>query len=113
LGYARKGQQQPKWNWKKNFVKHIPHWRLSNIDKRHWPVQVQCMPAADCCEQQQEMDLGELREKIHKIFALVQRIVFALENGMVGGNAIMAHQAMLCSIPLLHRMALMPEMALR
>ena len=94
-----------------NFVKHIPHWRLYNIDKRHWPVQVQCMP--DCCEQQQGMDLGELREKIHKMFALVQRIVFALENGIVVGNARMALQAMLCSIPLLHRMALMPEMALR
>ncbi|CAK5087622.1 unnamed protein product [Meloidogyne enterolobii] len=95
----------------------IPHWRRLNIDKRHWPVQIEIVSGevGSCignCWQEEERE--ELEESIKKVFVLVQRIVFSLKNDLLKcEEAKEAFTALLANVSLFHRMALVPESALR
>jgi hypothetical protein len=89
-----------------------------NIDKRHWPVQIIAAGGGgnDKTAEEEEGELAneEMREQIHKMFKLVQRMVFALQKNLVEEREIReALQAILAGISVLQRMALVPEVALR
>uniref|UniRef100_A0A1I8BYQ3 HEAT repeat-containing protein 1 n=1 Tax=Meloidogyne hapla TaxID=6305 RepID=A0A1I8BYQ3_MELHA len=94
----------------------IPHWKRLNIDKRHWPVQIE-IPTLDekssIVKYWQEEEREDLEEAIKKLFSLVQRIVFSLKNDLLEcEEAKEAFQALLANVSLFHRMALVPESAL-
>uniref|UniRef100_A0A914KTC5 Uncharacterized protein n=1 Tax=Meloidogyne incognita TaxID=6306 RepID=A0A914KTC5_MELIC len=95
----------------------IPHWKRLNIDKRHWPVQIEIVSGevGSCTgDYWQEEEREELEESIKKVFVLVQRIVFSLKNDLLKcEEAKEAFTALLANVSLFHKMALVPESALR
>jgi len=98
-------------------LKQIPHWKGLNIDKRHWPVQIEIVSGevGSCIgDYWQEEEREELEEAIKKVFVLVQRIVFSLKNDLLKCEETNeSFTALLANVSLFHRMALVPESALR